>query len=52
MKRLIDSMWAYSGKVFIEDNGNKEETKHLSQLMRKFINHIFNFDDWYSPLFT
>ena len=53
-KRLIDSIWAYGGKVFIkiQDNGNKEEIKHLSQLMRKFPDHIFNFDDWYLPLFT
>ena len=37
-KRLIDSTWAYGGKVFIkiEDNGNKDEIKHLSQLMKKF----------------
>ena len=53
-KRLIDSMWAYSRKVFIkiQDNGNKEKIKHLSQLTRKFPDHIFNFDDLYSPLFT
>ena len=46
-KRLIDSMWAYGGKVFIkmQDNGNKEEIKYLSQLMRKFPDHIFNIDD-------
>ena len=46
-KRLIDSTWAYDGKIFIkiQDNGNKEEIKHLSQLTRKFSDHIFNFDD-------
>ena len=26
--------------------------KHLSQLTKKLPDHIFNFDDWYSPLFT
>ena len=46
-KRLIDSTWVYGHKVFIkiQDNGNKEEIKHLSQLTRKFPDHIFNFDD-------
>ena len=46
-KRLIDSTWVYGGKVSIkvQDNGNKEEIKHLSQLTRKFPDHIFNFDD-------
>ena len=46
-KRLIDSTWAYGGKVFIkiQDNGNKEEIKHLSQLTKKFPYHTFNFDD-------
>ena len=31
-KRLIDSTWAYAGKVFIkiEDNNNEEEIKDLS----------------------
>ena len=38
-KRLIDSTWVYGGK------GNKEEIKQLSQLTRKFPDHIFNFDD-------
>ena len=39
-KGLIDSTWVYGGKVFIkiQDNGNKEEIKHLSQLTRKFPN--------------
>ena len=39
--------WAYVGKVFIKirGNGNKEEIKHLSQLIGKFPDHIFNFDD-------
>ena len=38
-KMLIDSTWIYGGKVFIkiQDYGNK--------LMRKFLDHIFNFDD-------
>ena len=51
---LIDSTQVYGEKVFIkiQDNGNKEEIKHLSQLTRKFTDHIFNFDDQYSPLFT
>ena len=46
-KRLIDSTWAYDRKVFIkiQDNGNKEEIKHLRQLTRKFPGHVFNFDD-------
>ena len=46
-KKLIDSTWVYGGKVFIkiQDNGNKEEIKHLRQLTRKFPDHIFNFDD-------
>ena len=46
-KRLIDSTWAYGGKIFIkiQDNGNKEEIKHLSQLTRKFPDYIFHFDD-------
>ena len=46
-KRLIDSIWAYGGKIFIkiQENGNKEEIKHLSELTRKFLDHIFNFDD-------
>ena len=46
-KRLIDSTWAYVGKAFmkIQENGNKEEIKHLSQLTRTFPDHIFNFDD-------
>ena len=46
-KRLIDSTWAYGGKVFIkiQDTGNKEEIKHLSQLTKKFPDHVFNFDD-------
>ena len=46
-KRLINSTWAYADKVFIkiQDNGNKECIKHLSQFMRKFLIHIFNFDD-------
>ena len=46
-KRLIDSTWAYVGKAFmkIQENGNKEEIKHLSQLTRTFADHIFNFDD-------
>ena len=46
-KRLIDSTWVYGGNVFIkiQDNGNKEEIKHLSQLTRKCPDHIFNFDD-------
>ena len=45
-KRLIDLAWTYGGKVFIkiQDNGNKEEIKHLSQLTRKFPDYIFNFD--------
>ena len=46
-KRLTDSPWAYGGKVFIkiQDNGNKEEIKHSSQLTIKLPDHIFNFDD-------
>ena len=46
-KRLIDSTWVYGGKVLIkiQDNGNKEEIKHLSQLTRKFPDRIFNFND-------
>ena len=46
-KRLIDSTWGYVGKAFmkIQENGNKEEIKHLSQLTRTFPDHIFNFDD-------
>ena len=46
-KMLINSTWAYGGKVFIkiQDIGNKEEIEHLSQLTRKFPDHIFNFDD-------
>ena len=46
-KRLIDSTWAYGRKVFIkiQDNGNKKEIKHLSQLTKIFPDHIFNFDD-------
>ena len=46
-KRLINSTWAYGGKVFIkiQENGNKEEIKHLSQLTKKFPDRIFNFDD-------
>ena len=46
-KRLIDSTWAYVGKAFmkIQENGNKEEIKHLNQLTRTFPDHIFNFDD-------
>ena len=40
-------MWAYGGKAFMkmQENGNKEEIKHLSQFTRKFPDHIFNFDD-------
>ena len=47
LKRLIDSTWAYGGKNFIkiQDNSNKEEIKYLSQLTRKFLNRIFNFDE-------
>ena len=47
-KRLVDStyvgIWRES---FYQNpsNGNKEEIKHLSQLTRKFPDHIFNFDD-------
>ena len=46
-KRLIDSTWAYVGKAFmkIQETGNNEEIKHLSQLTRTFPDHIFNFDD-------
>ena len=53
-KRLIDATWAYGAKVLIkiQDNGSKEEIKHLSWLTRKPPDHIFNFRDRYSPLFT
>ena len=37
-------MWAYSGKVFIEDNGNKEETKHLTHLNLSIISLILMID--------
>ena len=45
-RRLIGSTWAYDGKVFIkiQDNGNKEEIKHLSQLTRTFPDHILMID--------
>ena len=57
-KRLIDSTWAYDGKVFIkiQDNGNKEEIKCLSQLTRKFpiISLILMIDThlFYGAFFT
>ena len=46
-KRLIDSKSAYDGKLFIkmQNHGNKEEIKYLSQLTTEFPDHIFNFDD-------
>ena len=50
---MIDSTLACGGKSFIKilDNGSKKEIKHLSQLVGKFSDHIFNFYDCYSPLF-
>ena len=40
-------MVIYMAGVFIkiQDSGNREGIKHLSQLTRKFPDHIFNFDD-------
>ena len=45
--KLVHSTWAYTGKVFIklQDNSDKKETKYLSQLINKFPNHTFNFND-------
>lgn len=47
-------MQAYAAKVLIkaQGDGDRKEMKHLIQLMSNFPNHNFNFDYWYTTLFT
>ena len=42
-RKLINSTWAYAAKVLIkvQDNGDKEEIKHLIQLISKFPNYLY-----------
>ena len=45
-RKLINSKWAYVGKVFtkVQERGDKEETKRLSLVISTFPNNAFSFN--------